>query len=138
MNWNLLLPLLITTVVAILGWVIAHRLAAARDRANKRRDLVITYLLDAYRRLEANTNRPAGKADNAAIESAIADIQLLGTRTHVELAARFVRQAVESKSAYLDELLAALREDLRAELGLESVGDEIRYFRVSKTGSNAA
>lgn len=138
MNWNLLLPLLMTTVVAILGWVIAHRLAAARDRANKRRDLVITYLLDAYRRLEANTNRPAGKADNAAIESAIADIQLLGTRRHVELAARFVRQAVETKSAYLDELLAALREDLRAELGLESVGDEIRYFRVSKTDPNAA
>ena len=51
MNWQLLIPLLITTVVAVVGWLIAHALAAARDRANKRREMRVAVLIEAYRAL---------------------------------------------------------------------------------------
>ena len=47
MGWSLMIPLL----VAVLGWFIAHRLAAARDRANKRREVQVSYLIEAFRRL---------------------------------------------------------------------------------------
>jgi hypothetical protein len=35
MNPNLLVSLLITTVVAIIGWIVAHRLTAKRDLVNQ-------------------------------------------------------------------------------------------------------
>lgn len=47
MNWSLTIPLL----VACSGWFIAHRLAAALDRANKRREIQVSYLIEAFRRL---------------------------------------------------------------------------------------
>ncbi len=68
MGWSLMIPLL----VAVLGWFIAHRLAAARDRANKRREV-----LDAFRRLGKGVH---GRVfDYAAdFESAVLNVQLFG------------------------------------------------------------
>ena len=87
MNWSLLAPLLVTTVVAIFGWLVAHRLSAARDRANKRRDLRVQYLIDAYRKLENAGNRNTNTSDYAAaLELAVADIQLFGSPDQVKLA----------------------------------------------------
>jgi hypothetical protein len=39
MNWQLLIPLLATTTVAILGWYVVHAMNARRDRNNKRGDV---------------------------------------------------------------------------------------------------
>ena len=75
-NWEVLLPLLITTFVAILGWYVAHRQSAARDRANKKRDVRVQYLIDAYRRLESAASRSPREMEKYAdgFESAISDI----------------------------------------------------------------
>lgn len=54
MNWGLLLPLLITTFTAVAGWLVVHWMAAKRDQTNKRRDLRIQYLIEAYRKLEGS------------------------------------------------------------------------------------
>ena len=48
-----MLTLLIPTVVAIVSWFVGSWLSVSRDRANKRRDLRVQYLVEAYRRLEA-------------------------------------------------------------------------------------
>jgi len=88
MNWALLLPLLVTTFLGVSGWFLVHRLAAIRDSANKKRDLRLTFLLEAYRRLEAGACRGSLEGTNFAngFESAIADIQLLGTPEQVLMA----------------------------------------------------
>jgi hypothetical protein len=44
MSTELILPLAVTTTVGVVGWYAAHRPAAARDRANKRRELRVQYL----------------------------------------------------------------------------------------------
>ena len=49
MNWNLLFPLLVTTIVALAGWWIAHSLSASRDQRNKRREVRLGFLLEAFR-----------------------------------------------------------------------------------------
>lgn len=58
MNWQLLVPLLITTALAILGWFVLHLLAARRDLNNKRREMRLNVLIGAYRALEFAANRP--------------------------------------------------------------------------------
>ncbi len=143
MNYTLLLPLLVTAFVAILGWFAAHQLAAARDRTNKRRELRVQYLIDAYRNLEASSNRDQlYELDWSALEAAIADIQLFGTLTQVKKARKFAEDFSNHGAASLDDLLFDLRRDLRRELRLEAVPDSVKYLRItplaltSNTGSN--
>lgn len=119
MNWPLFLQLLATAAVAFMGAWLAHTFAASRDRKNKRRDQRITFLIEAYRRLEFVANRPS-LTDPKPIESALADIQLFGSLSQIQLARAFVREFANTRSASLDAILEALRKDLRAELQLEN------------------
>src|SRR6267378_2161748 len=128
MNWQLLSPLLVTTVIAICSWFIGHGLTTRRDRANKRRDERIGYLIDAYRRLESCAQRH-GSIQFATLESAIADIQLFGTPCQVELVQGFALEFAKNRTAQADDLLKDLRRELRTELGLETVPDRILHLR---------
>ncbi len=131
MNWGLLLPLLITTFTAVGGWLVAHRMAAKRDQMNKRRDLRIQYLIDAYRKLERVSNRDKVTPEWAEnIESAIADIQLFGSAGQVAMAKQFASDMAAERQASADDLLADLRKDLRQELILENVSGGLKYLRV--------
>jgi hypothetical protein len=137
LNWNLLLPLLVTTAVAILGWAVAHWLQAERDERNKRREVRLTFLLDAYRRLEAGASRGAIHDSKFAdaFESAIADIQLLGTLRQSTMAKELARSiAAREPETSAGPLLLSLRDELRRALDLESVGEAPIHFRLQKSG----
>ncbi len=129
MNMDLLIPLLITSAVAIIGWFIVHSLSSNRDRANKRRDLRVQYLIEAWRRLENASNR-SDKLRSSDLEAAIADIQLFGSPRQIELAQKFTEDFANTRSAGLDELLEDLRQDLRKELRLETVPKSMKYLRI--------
>lgn len=132
MNWELLIPLVITTIVAISGWLAAHRLSAARERTAKRRETRVSYLIEAYRRFESVCQRtPLGPDEAKLLESAIADIQLFGTPSQISLARKFVQEYSSKKKADVDQLLADLRRDLRSELGLELIIDDTFFIRVT-------
>ncbi len=133
MSWMLFSQLLMTFVVAALGWWTAHYLSAKRDLANERRKLRVSYLLEAYRRLEGASNREDMTSFWSNFESAIADIQLLGTPHQVSLARQFALDMAEHKTAPLDELIFGLRQSLRAEL--ESVSDSVLYLRITPPNS---
>ena len=131
MNWGLLFPLLVTTVIAVAGWWVAHSSATKRDQANKRRDLRIQYLIDAYRKLESVSNRDENSPEWAQkLESAIADIQLFGAAGQVALAKKFVTDMADKRHASGDDLLNDLRRDLREELNLESVPSDVKFLRI--------
>jgi hypothetical protein len=53
MDWKLFSQLVVTFMVAALGWWAGHFLSSRRDLANERRKLRVTYLLEAYRKLES-------------------------------------------------------------------------------------
>jgi len=136
MNWNLLLPLLVTTTVASVGWIIAHRFEAVRDQKNKRREIRLGFLIEAYRRFEAAARcgiQDSEVADN--LESAIVDVQLLGTADQSK-EAKDLAQAIKSSNspACAASLLYLLREDLRRELNLEPLGKDLIHFKLRVTG----
>ncbi len=131
MSTELILPLAVTTTVGVVGWYAAHRLAAARDRANKRRELRVQYLIEAYRRLEFASNRPITPSIAPDIERAIADIQLFGTARQVELARQFARGFAQDGTHPLDPLMSDIRHTLRAELSLEEIDPSITYLRLN-------
>jgi len=131
MNWQLLGPLLVTTIIAICGWFVAHLLATRRERINKRRDQRIGYLIEAYRRLESCAHR-GDQLEISKLESAIADIQLFGTTKQVGLVQRFTAQIASEGSAQMDDLLKDLRQDLRIELRLEPIAAIPVHVRFQK------
>ena len=116
--------------VSVLGWWIAHHFSARRDLTNERRKLRVTYLLEAYRRLENASNRTDMPPHWASFESAIADIQLLGSPHQVTLARQFARAMARDKTAPLDDLIFDLRRSLRNELELEPVLESVVYLRI--------
>jgi hypothetical protein len=125
-----MLTLLIPTVVAIVSWFVGSWLSVRRDRANKRRDLRVQYLIEAYRRLATATERKETNAEYFAdLDSAIVDVQLFGSAHQIAAAQKFAKQLAEHRMAQLSELLASLRDDLREELKLERVEGSIGVLR---------
>jgi hypothetical protein len=107
----------ITIALGVGGWIVAQ----AQARRTRRSDMRITYLLDAYRRLDRAANR-ALSADTAGdIEAAIRDIMLLGSPSQVELANEFGRVFADKRDAEAKPLLMDLRASLRRELLLDSL-----------------
>lgn len=134
MNYEILkitLPLIITSIVTIVGWFIAYRFSVEKDRANKRKDLRVNYLIDAWRKLEFAVYREDYDRVEF-LEKPIADIQLFGNSRQVELAQKFANDMANNQEASLTELLLALREDLRKELKMSEVPNEIKHIRFNK------
>jgi hypothetical protein len=129
MNFPLLLPLIVTVGLAVAGWYAVHRLSMNRDQENKRRGFRIQYLLEAYRRLESSSDRRGLSAYARDLESALADIQLLGSKGQVQLAHEFAVSMSKDQAASLDSLIANIRSELRRKLRLEPLPDRIVVFR---------
>jgi hypothetical protein len=122
---------LITVGVALGGWFVVHRLTAWRDRVNHNRKLRTDFLVKAFQGLANAANRPPveGSQYFRDMESAVADIQLFGSKSQVQLVEEFTKEFAASGQAPLDPLLNSLRQDLRDELGYERLDSNVRWFR---------
>jgi hypothetical protein len=129
MDWKLFAQLSVTLIVAIFGGWIGHYLSMRRDLADERRKLRVTYLLEAYRRLEGASNRNDPKQCWPEFESAIADIQLLGSPHQVSQARQFALEMAKNHTSSLDDLIFDLRQSLRSELELEPVSEKVLFLR---------
>lgn len=127
------LKYIVPAIVAVIGWVVAHQFNVYRDRQNKRRDLRVEFLLDAYRRLESAANREGKtEAQKLAFESAVADIQLLGTPEQVAAVVNYLHRHAAGGGAQIDEVLRLLRQDLRKEIGLIGKVENAVIFRFTR------
>jgi hypothetical protein len=126
-----ILKILVPVAVAIFGWIVAHWFSMGRDRKNKKRDLQTKFLIDAYQKLEKAAHA-VSKDHEKDFESAIADIQLFGSKQQIELATSLARELASKRHSEMNELLSALRNDLRTELGLARVDNQIVHLRFTE------
>jgi hypothetical protein len=124
MKWEILGPLLVTTVVALAGWLAAHRLSAYRDRVNKRREVRVQNLVECYRKLSRSSNRRDLPSVAEDLESAVADIQLFGTEKQANQVGDLVK-AMKARPASADDLMKGLRDEVRSELCLPKMDTPI-------------
>ena len=73
--------------------------------------------------------KEALKEAKLAFESAVADIQLLGTGTQIDALLVYLNEHVLNGGANVDPLLKLLRDDLRSELSLEKDVAKLHQFR---------
>ena len=135
MNVEILQPLVNAVIAAPIigiGWYVVHRLNSARDLANKRRELTIQFLLEAYRRLEAGAEREKTEDQTLAFESALADIQLFGDQEQIDAATRFMYDQVKSGNGNVSALLESLRNSMRKQMGLPLAAQKTLVFRFER------
>jgi hypothetical protein len=126
-----LLTALITTVVALAGWLAVNRLTAWRDLLNHKRKIKTDFLIKAFQDLADASQRPPEKNSPhfRKMESAVASIQLFGNDEQIKQIEQFMNEFSESARGPLDPILNSLRNDLRHELGLPKVVSNGRWFR---------
>jgi len=101
------------------GWFVTYW----QRQRDIRSQVHLHYLLTAYRRLENASNRePMTPEQDHDVESALADIILLGSPGDVMLAMKFAKE-LETPGASTDELLKHLRQELRKQLNLKPISD---------------
>ena len=123
----------VSIALAVCGWMFAHSRTSKRDIANKRRELQIQYLIDAYRVLiNEISQREATKERSKLLENVITDVQLFGTGDQVELAKKLASDICENKEFELDPLINSLRDELRQELNIENVSGNVQWLRGSE------
>lgn len=130
--WAPLIGPALAALVAIIGLGISHWLTSMRDLNAEKRKIRINFMVEAYRKLENGSCRGRNQEKySEQFHSAIADIQLLGSPIQVEIA-RKIASAIGSQSGQLvriNELLNALRIELRGELDLPAVSSELVILR---------
>ena len=128
-----MLKIIVTIVLAVIGWIVGYLVKVNQDNRSKRKELRLEYLLAAYRRLEMSANR-SDKSEQQKLdfESAIADIQLLGTSEQVETVETFCREQAETGISNIELVLNLLRQDLRSEVGLKQLESSFFSFRFKR------
>ena len=124
----------IGAIVTIVVWYFSSYDLRKRDRENKKLEIRLQFLVDAYRNIEFSGNRSLALKPKYAhnIESAIGDIQLFGSRKQVKLAQEISDTLANDGKVKYDDLLNELRRDLRNELSLELLEDTRRVLRINE------
>lgn len=131
MDWKLLIPTTVATLAAVIGWVVAHKLNAARDVRNKQREIRLKYLSEAYDVFIEIGRNVDILGNYREVERAISYIHLYGNTKQVELCDKFVNDIALSGSANHTELVVEVRNFIRSELGLRVLSTKLNLLKVT-------
>jgi len=122
--------ILVTITLAVIGWISGHYFTNRRAIHSKRRELVTEHLVNAYRVLAHDvSHREITKERREKLENILSDVQLFGSNGQVDLARSLADDAAQNSVFELDPLINSLRNDLRSELGLETIKGNVRWLR---------
>ena len=135
------LKIITTIILAVLGWIVGHFFTSRRDKKIKKRELSLQYLVEAYRVLTNDVSERNATSERVEkLENLISDIQLFGTIEQVELSRKLAADAAKSyangEAFDLDPLINCLRDNLRRELGLKPVKENVTWFRAPQEEYN--
>jgi len=133
MNEQLLLSVLSSSFVAgIAGAYLGHSLTHLREKRNRLQQQRIQYLVEAFRAFAKANHHPRLFEVADELEQAIADIQLFGSPELIELAKKFAQELGAKEEASLDDVLIAIRKNLRSELGEKEVSGRFTWLRIGR------
>lgn len=138
LDWKTLVTVSVSTLIAVAGWLIGHLLTSRRDQRNKRRDLVIGILSDAFQTIPPYLVTGISPENVKPLQIAQIKMQLFGTPQMANLSKALNAQAVAEGKVNLASLLSELRGELRNELGLDPIDVEIHFLNVSATDDESA
>ncbi len=130
-KWKIIVP----AIIVFIGWLVNFWIKVNLDKKTKRREIITSYLIQAYRKLEFGSGRENNISDDMKrdMEKAVADIQLFGTKEEFNAVKEFSDTMNEKGKGDARAVLKLLRMNLRKELMLErnnKNSDEIFHWRL--------
>ena len=130
MEFKEILALSVTVLLAVAGWMVSHGLSVKREIEQKKREIRVQHLREAYLKLANVADTGNLQANIVDIQQAFNDIQLFGELSQIDLIECIIRQVTEEGSARIDDLLKELRNEIREHIGLKRIDDYRLYIRV--------
>ncbi len=127
---------LLSAIIAMLGWYFTHKPSTKRDLDNERRKIITNYLIEAWRTLSDASERTLSSDEKRKVERAISDIQIFGSERQVDLTLKYIDNHAKNGRANVNDLLLDLRKTLRQELKLEPLPDQTMLLRFAPDQSN--
>lgn len=119
-----------TAFLAVSGWLIGHYFTTKRDVSNKRRELVLKHLIEAYKVITNDiSQRPQTQETNLKLENILTNIQLFGSSEQIDLAKELSDEVAHGGVFELNPLINSLRDDLRKQLNLPKIDSDIKWLR---------
>ncbi|OJW12514.1 hypothetical protein [Mucilaginibacter sp. 44-25] len=123
----------ITVTIAAVGWVVAHYFNTKRDKTLKRREIITKHLIDSYKILAYDiVHREYSVELVRKLELPLVELQLFGTKRQIELAQKLAYDMKKGGAVNMNDLINDLRAELRKELELEPVNEDIHFIRYKK------
>ena len=138
------IPQSIVTIVAaligligvVIGWVVAHRLTLRREVKSKQRETIVKFLIEAYQKLVSLAyDSKYGKKGNdeylqrvGELQLVMLNIQLFGSDEQIILAKSILDGLTNKNPIDFLPLLNKLRDDLRKELQLSEVKEDLLFL----------
>ncbi|MBW0177565.1 hypothetical protein [Sediminibacterium sp.] len=132
MNTDLLelVKVVVTVIIAVVGWRIGHYYNSQRDKHNKRREIRLEHLINAYRILTNEiSHRKQTKEREQKLEAIISEIQLFGSVEQAQIAKQLARDIAAKKDYEYDTLINSLRSDLRKQLDVPHIEGNVTWLR---------
>lgn len=127
-----ILVILIPVLLTLSGWIVVHMLSRKREIEQKKREIRVKYLREAYLKLATVADRGSLQQNLHDIQDAFNDIQILGEESQIELIGKFIEEVNSGKSPAINELLKQLRNEIREHIGLEALDDYRWYIRIDE------
>ena len=122
--------IVVTVILAVVGWIIGHYFTERRNRINKRREISLDHLISAYRILTQDITHREWNADSRLkFEKVISEIQLFGTKEQVQISINIIKEFAKKRTVDLDILINSLRNDLRNQLDLDKIDGNVFHLR---------
>ena len=129
--WPFVSPFVLAFFGAVVGALITHQFSSRRDVSNKKRELIVRNLIEAYEAFDSSTLRDPME-EMLAVESAVAKLQLFGDQKIINLTHEFCDEMSKSGSQNIDRLMKEIRRQIRLELELPSTDSDFKILRYTE------
>ncbi len=129
MDIESIIALIASVSIAVSGWVVAHWLSSRRELEQKKREIRVQYLREAYLKIANLCDRGEFPRDISDLQDALNDIQLFGEEKQIILIGETITQLIDNQTASFDELLKQLRNEIRRHIGLNPMESTRWYIR---------
>lgn len=129
-----LITILVTIILSLVGWVIAHRFTSKRDLENKKRETKIDLSIKAYQSISLWMSEPDGGEPLKDLVNTLILIQCFGSKSQVENSKKALKSISKNSNSVegLGDLPSSLRNDFRGDIGLPSLDGYVATVQLSK------
>jgi len=128
------LKILISIIVALVGWVFAHKFTSKRDLTNKKLENILNLTMESYKALSLYSSDPGRNDGQLHLVNTLINIQCFGNKEQVDMADTILKSIADPTEFIigLGDLMTSLRSSYRHDLQLSKIEGNVSVVRRTK------